>query len=281
MKINLRHALAGALCAALLTAGCGKSPELIMQQLAPDAPAGEGRPAAPVGDQPTPLLDRPPFGLYAEYPSRDTLKSLSTALLSPDGRYRAAITDQGLWIVRVDGTWLWQVPLPDVAAPKSTAPAQPAMSQPVLPPQPGMVQPGANQTAKPVTPLKATKYLGPLDWTPESTLLLRDDGGNWTEISPEASKVVLLPAALQGKEWITYSPDRKQVMYYAPGKAGKALWIAKADGTDPKFQGENVTGVWGPDGKPIITKVQPATPANSTQTGTSAVPLTQSGQYRQ
>lgn len=280
MKINLRQALAGALFAALLTAGCGKSPELIMQQLAPDAPAGEGRPPAPVGTQPTPLLDRPPFGLYAEYPSRDTLKSLATAALSPDGRYRAAITDQGLWITRVDGTWLWQVPLPEVAAPKSTAPAQPAMSQPVLPAQPNPTPTGTTTTAKPVTPVKSTKYLGPLDWTPQATLLLRDDAGNWVEISPESSRVVMLPAALQGKEWITFSPDRKQVMYYSPGKTGKQLFVAKADGTEPKLQGENVTGVWGTDGKPVITKVQPAAPTTGSQSGNTA-PLTQSGQYRQ
>ncbi|HWI52997.1 MAG TPA: hypothetical protein VNT01_12735 [Symbiobacteriaceae bacterium] len=246
----------GGLVLALLLAGCGKQPELMLQRLAPDAPAAEGLPPAPVAGAPTSLLDRPPFGLYATYPSRDTLTSLSTATLSPDGRYRAAITAQGLWLARVDGAWLWQVPLPEVAAPKPTAPGLPAMSQPVLPQQPGTVQPGAHQTA-PQTTTKATAYLGPLDWTPRSTLLLRDDTGTWAEIDPEACKVSLLPAALQGKEWITYSPDRKQVLYYTPGKTGKQLWQAQADGTKPILLGENVTGTWGPDGKPVVTKVQP------------------------
>lgn len=280
MKIKLRHALTIGLAAALLTAGCGKPPALMMQQLAPDAPAGEGQPPAPVGTQPTPLLDRPPFGLYAIYPNRDTLVALSTAPLSPDGRYRATITAQGLWIARVDGAWLWEVPLPDVAVPKPVTPTQPAMSQPVLPTQPGTAKPPAGQTVSPATASKATKYLGPLDWTSQATLLLRDDAGTWVEINPEASKVTKLPAALQGKEWITYSPDRKQVMYYAQGTKGPQLWIAKADGTEPKFQGDNVTGTWGADGKVIITKTQPASPGAASQTSNVNTPP-QPGQSRE
>ncbi|HYF91897.1 MAG TPA: hypothetical protein VD969_06600 [Symbiobacteriaceae bacterium] len=282
MKSPLRQTL---WCAVLLllTAGCSsKAPELMMPQLAPDAPAAAGLPPAPVGDAPTPLLDRPPFGLYAQYPGRDTLTTLSTARLSPDGRYRAAITDQGLWFARVDGAWLWQVPLPGAADPKpAQSPAQPAISQPVLPPQPGASPPGTAGQPKPPTGAKATKYVGPIDWTPRSTLLLRDDTGTWVEIDPEACKVTLLPQALQGKEWITYSPDRKQVMYYTPGKTGRQLWIAKADGTDARLQGENVTGFWGPDGKPVITKVQPA-PGAATVQGSAAADLErQPGQHRQ
>lgn len=258
MKILLRH-LFGCAAAALLLAGCGKPPELMLQRLAPDAPAAEGLPPAPVDGAPTPLLDRPPFGLYATAPSRETLQLLSTAPLSPDGRYRAALGAQGLWIARVDGAWLWQVPLPEMAEPKPTT-GQPPLSPPLIPqqPKPG-TGPGNNngaQTPTPPTARKATKYLGPLAWTPRDTLLMRDDTGTWVEIEPVAAKVTPLPAALQGKEWITYSPDRKQVLYYANGKTGKQLWIANADGTSPRLLGENVTGAWGPDGKPLVTKVQ-------------------------
>lgn len=273
MTINRNLAL-GCAALALLLAGCGKQPELMIQRLSPDAPAATGLPPAPVGDAPTPLVDRPPFGLYANYPSRATLTVLSTAKLSPDGRYRAALTDQGLWVARVDGAWLWQVPLPETAAPKQDAPTQPAMAQPVRPPEPGAPATTAAQPARPAA-TKATAYLGPVDWTAESTLLLRDDTGIWVEINPEASKVVLLPALLQGREWVTYSPDRKQVMYYTTGKTGKQLWVAKADGKDAKFLGENVTGTWGPDGKPVVTRVQPSTSTTAATPGNAAAELKQ------
>lgn len=266
MKILLRQ-LFGCAAAALLLAGCSKPPELMLQRLAPDAPAAEGLPPAPVGDAPTPLLDRPPFGLYAAAPSRETLQQLSTAPLSPDSRYRAAMGEQGLWIARVDGAWLWQVPLPETAVPKPT-PSQPALPQ--QPPAQTGTTPGKTtptQATKPSEAPKATKYLGPLDWTSRDTLLLRDDTGTWVEIDPEGAKVTLLPAALQGKEWITFSPDRKQVLYYANGKTGKQLWVANADGTKPTLLGENVTGTWGPDGKPVVTKVQVQTTATGGKPG--------------
>jgi len=261
MKILLRH-LFGCAAAALLLAGCGKPPELMLQQLAPDAPAAAGLPPAPVAGAPTPLLDRPPFGLYASDPTRETLQMLSTAPLSPDGRYRAIIGNEGLWIARVDGAWLWQVPLPEAAA-ANPATNQPGGTQPLLPlqPKPGATAGSTNASQPPNPPAapKATKYLGPLDWTSRDTLLMRDDTGTWAEVDPESATVKLLPAALQGKEWITFSPDRRRVLYYANGKTGKQLWVAKADGTEPKLLGENVTGTWGPDGNPVVTKIQPPT----------------------
>jgi hypothetical protein len=263
----------GLVLLALLVAGCGKPPELSMQKLASDAPAGDSLPPVPVGQAPTPLTDRTPFGLYANYPNRDTLETLSTAALSPSGRFRAAFTSQGLWIVRVDGAWLWQVPLPEPTEPPTTGQtgAQPGLAQPVIPPPtipPDTKAPTTPATtpAKPVNVPKATKYLGPLNWTAQSTLMLRDDANTWVEIDPDAAKITVLPAALQGKDWLIFSPDRKQVMYYTPGKTGKQLWIAKADGTEPKFLGENVEGSFDPAGKPVVTKVQPATPSPGAKT---------------
>jgi hypothetical protein len=255
----------------MLLTGCTKPPELMLQRLASDAPAAVGLPPAPVGNAPSPLLDRPSFGLYATSPSRETLQLLSTAPLSPDGRFRAAINEQGLWIARIDGAWLWQVPLPEAAAPPKTGTTTPGARQPGTAAQGAQTQP-----AKPATPTtahttKPIKYLGPLDWTQQVTLLMRDDTGTWVEIDPEAATVTLLPAALQGKEWLTYSPDRKQVLYYAPGKTGKQLWVANADGTKPVLLGENVTGIWGPDGKPVVTKVQTQATATGERAGDPTV----------
>lgn len=62
--------------------------------------------------QPYPPLvrsDSAPFGLYASPPDTQTLASLQNATLSPDGRFRAARTPQGIWVARVDREWHWQV----------------------------------------------------------------------------------------------------------------------------------------------------------------------------
>ena len=215
------------LAAALLLAGCGGSDERSLQRLSPDAPAATGLPPAPVADQATPLLGRAPFGLYANYPSNDTLTKLSTAPQSPDGRWRLAFTEQGLWLTRVDAAWLWQVP--------QAAPPQPTIKQ-------------------------GKEYVAPVSWLPNGNLLLRDDAGAWIEANPTSANVKLLPAALQGKEQLTFSPNGQQVLYYTPGKTGLQLWLAKADGTDPKLQGENVTGFWDATGKLVVQKSTAPTP---------------------
>jgi hypothetical protein len=248
-----------AVVSALLVAGCTKPPELMLQRLSPDAPAAQGFPAPPLDGQPTPLGDRPPFGLYANYPSNDTLKQLSTGTLSPDGRFRFAFTQQGVWITRLDGAWLWQVPLPGEG---KTAPSGPAVSQ---------LPPGTSVATKPPTPpvtppaVKATKYIGPGDWTPQGTLLLRDETGVWIEAAPATTYVTPLPQPLQGKESISFSPDGKQVLYYTPGKTGRQLWQAAADGAAPTLLGENLTGYWGKDGKPQMQKNTVVQPGSSTK----------------
>lgn len=243
--INLRTAALTAV-AALLLAGCSKPPELMLQKLSPTTPAAEGFPALPLDGEKTPLGAKAPFGLYANYPSNDTLERLSTGTLSPDGRFRFAFTDQGVWVTRADGAWIWQVPLPD----EGTAAAQPA--SPAQAQQPSTTQ--AGKPATPPPPPKGTKYVGPTDWTPRNTLLLRDDMGTWIEAAPWTTQVTLLPQPLQGKEGIEFSPDGKQVIYYAPGKTGKQLWLAGADGANPKLQGENVTGFWDKTGKLQVQK---------------------------
>lgn len=231
------------LALALISAGCGKPPELMLQRLDPKAPAASGMPATPSPEQPVPLTERLPFGLYANYPSRDTLERLSLGELSPDGRYRAAMTDQGAWVTRIDGAWLWQMELP--------APG----TQPAAPPPPAT--PGSRPLAVPPAPviIQGTTFAGALKWTPRNTLLVQDDVGTWYEAAPAAARVTPLPAALQGKGELIFSPDGKQVMYYVTVKTAKQLWVVNIDGTNARLLGENVTGRWGPDGKPVVEKI--------------------------
>jgi hypothetical protein len=233
----------------LLAGGCSHRPALMMQHLSADAPAAAGLPAVPDPGQPSPLLQRPTFGLYADTPSHDTLIRLSSGILSPDGRYRAAATVQGVWVARLDGAWLWQVPLPDGNT--SSPPPAPAP------------QPGKQQGSTP-SPRKATRYVGLPEWTSRNTLLLQDDTGTWVEADPYLTRVTVLPSLLQGKEGLMFSPDGKQVAYYTPGKTGKQLWVAKADGTDAKLIGENLIGFWGKDGKLETQKqVAPQAPGST------------------
>jgi hypothetical protein len=230
-----------ALAAALLLMGCSKPPEVMLQRLDPEAPAASGLPSAPLGNQPSPLLDRPPFGLYAEYPSSDTLTLLSSGTLSPDGRFRAALTTQGLWVARKDGAWLWQVPVP--GADKPAAPVGPPLVQPATPPAP---PPAA----------AATSYIGPLQWTSHNTLLLRDNTGTWVETTPETARVNVLPQALQGKEALQFSPDGKQVLFSILKATGRELWVSNADGSKPQYLGVNVIGTWDPTGKVSVAKAE-------------------------
>jgi hypothetical protein len=270
--------------AALLLAGCSKPPEVILQRLSPEAPAAAGLPPSPVGEEPTPLVDRPPFGLYAIYPDRDTLTSLSIGTLSPDNRFRAALTAQGLWVTRKDGAWLWQVPLPGEAnAPsligptaQTGAPAGQTVptvqtTQAATPAQPGK--------PAPPPPPKSTKYVGPLRWTSQNTLLMRDEMGTWVTCNPETAMVTVLPQALQGKEELLFSPDGKLVIFFIPTKAGRELWMSNADGSKPKYLGVNVTGAWDPKGQPVVQKA--TTPAPGTLTPTDLAPDLRVGPGRQ
>lgn len=210
-----------------------------MVEIDPKAPAAAGYPALPLPEQPSPLTERPPQGLYAGEPSPDTLARLSTGTLSPDGRFRMAMTAEGAWVARVDGAWLWEIQLP--APPPPKPPEPPTHGGPLPPPLP---------------PPPAPKVVGSLQWTPQSTLLFIDSNGLWQEASPATNLVTPLPAALQGTTGLVFSPDGRQVLYYK----GRALFTALRDGSQPKLVGENLTGYWTPDGRLMtVTAGQPGT----------------------
>lgn len=243
--------------ALLLLTGCNKPSALVLTHLDPSAPAASGYPARPLPDQPSPLTERNPFGLFTDAPSAETIAALATAQVSGDGRYRASITTQGAWVNRVDGAWFWQIKLASTAA---TPPAPPT--------KPGQTQPNATQPAQTTTPPPMIQHtVRALQWTGRSQLLLRDESGTWLLANPDSATVTALPAALQGKQAIAFSPDGTQVLYYAPGKGGDELFVANADGSKPVSKGVNVTAYWDENGKlqiqqgkaPSLTK-PPAAP---------------------
>lgn len=238
-----RHLLL-ALALASLLVGCNGPQAVTMQHLDPASPGGAGLPAAPAWNAPAALAQRPPFGLYAQTPSSDTLSTLASGVLSPDGRYRAAVTGQGLWVARVDGAWLWEVPLaePPAPAPAPAATTATDAAKTTTPPTPAPL------------PAKPIKFVGTPQWTPGNTILIQDDTGNWDLANPDRVEIHALPALLQGKESPQFSPDGQQVLYYTAGKAGQQLWVARADGTAAKLMGENVIGNWNASGKLVVTK---------------------------
>lgn len=243
----------------LLLGGCGQPQSLQLQRLDPKAPAANGLPALPLKDQPSPLTVRAPFGLYAEAPTSDTLDRLAIGPVSPDGRFRAALTDQGVWVARVDGAWLWQVELPPL-------PVAPTANN-------DKKKTTADKNKTQATPPKATRVVSNPAWTFRGSLVFQDDTGRWLEADPVTASVGLAPADLQGKEIISFSPDGKRVLYYVTTKTAKQLWVANANGSQPKFLGENMTGSWDEKGNPVATKIptpQPPATAGTPQTGAAA-----------
>ena len=243
-----------ALAALALTAGCGRQTQTQMMRLDPKAPAASGLLLAPEPGQPSPLLQRPPFGLYAHYPSDDTLKALSTGTLSPDGQFRFAMTAQGLWVARADAAWLWQVelPAPPAAPPDPKATTDPkAATPPADPTKPAAVAPEAQ---------KPRTLVGFPQWTNRGRLLLQDSANTWYEADPVTGTVRPLPAVFNGARGLTPSPDGTQVFYYLDGKTGRQLWTAKADGTNPKLVGENLIAQWDPVKGTLLTQASAPTP---------------------
>ena len=228
----------------LLLTGCSQSQSLLLQRLDPASPAAKGLAPLPAQDEPTPLTGRPSFGLYAAPPTPATLSVLANGRISPDGLYRAAMTEQGAWIARIDGAWLWQLELP----PPPPPPAPPAQPGP-RPPAPESLPPA--------------NVVLPLVWTSRNTLMFQDENGYWHEARPERAVITQLPAAFQGKRDLDFSPDGKQVLYATNVSGGQQLWVAAADGTNPKILGENVIGFWGPDGKPVVRQKSTQTPSTS------------------
>ncbi len=157
-------------CVALLTVGCAKPPVARLPHLAAEAPASHGLPPLPLPGRPTPLQEKAPFGLYADAPSADTLARLSTGTLSPDGRFRVALTAQGVWVARIDGAWIWKMSLP----------APPVADRP---------EGRQVQAPAPVEPLR---------WTNRGDLLFPDQTGAWYLADPLTTSVKPLPAAPEG-----------------------------------------------------------------------------------
>lgn len=258
------HLIPLGLTLALWLTGCSQPADLLPpDRLDPAAPAASSLPAVPGPDEPAPLASRPPFGLYAEAPTADTLAQLSQGTLSPDQRFRAALTQQGTWIARVDAAWLWQIQLP---APTTPATTQTPTSPPADTGQAGTTAPTATPAAPPA--------IASLAWTPRATLLLRDAGGTWWEANPVWATASQLPAALQGKEELQFSPDGSKVLYYTAGTAGRQLWVAAADGSGARLLGTNVVGSWSPEGEPVVEKLPPVAPPAGTPAGQATTPGT-------
>jgi hypothetical protein len=272
---------AGALLALLaLLAGCSSAPPAKRPQLAPNSAATIAYPPLPAPDQPAPLDAQHTFGLYDEKPSAATVEALSRGTSSPDGRFRAAFTDQGAWIVRADGAWYWQIMLPaQVAPPPQTAPGrtgqtgQPGQTGQVG--QPGQAKPGA--TGEPSAPGKPTapgqpgaqaqpgaKPAALGAWTPAGRLLVQAVSGLWFEADPLTATVTPLAPFWQGRTGLQVSPDDKQVLYTQPGPKGPQVWVANRDGSKPTLVADNATAVWGPDNRPVITKLPEPTPPPKT-----------------
>ncbi|HEY3367117.1 MAG TPA: hypothetical protein VGK74_18845 [Symbiobacteriaceae bacterium] len=239
-----RLAAWGVAALALVAVGCNKPQGLVLQHLDPEAPAAAGLPARPAPDQPAPLTERPPFGLYAETPARDTLTALATGTSSPGDRFRAALTAQGAWVARVDGAWLWQIQLPDAA---------PAPGTPTVPAPPA--KPDSEKPNVKPAPAAGPATVKSIEWTVRGTLLIQDSKGLWLEADPEHARVTALPAGLQGKEVVAFSPDGKQVLYYVNDKAGKQLWSANADGSKPTYLGVGLAWSWNEQGKLVVAKI--------------------------
>lgn len=108
MPIPVKWTLPLALLALFVT-GCGEPSHPQVRQMDPVAPAAAGFAPVALPGQPSAIADQTPFGLYATSPTLDTITNLAIGTLSPSGQFRAALTEQGIWIARVDGAWLWQV----------------------------------------------------------------------------------------------------------------------------------------------------------------------------
>lgn len=236
MKPSYRIAMG--LVLPLLLAGCGGAAGSEMDRLDPKAPAATGLPATPSPDEPVPLEERPPFGLYAEAPTAETLKALSYGKPSPDQRFRAAVTEQGAWVARVDAAWLWQVQLPE--------------------PEPAIQQNDEEKAAdKEPAPPAPTPVAVDVSWMPPDILLVQDQTGAWWRADPDWTTITKGPAAFQGKDEITFSPSGARMLYYTSSDKGRQLWVANADGNGAKLLGVNVAGSWSPEGEPVVTPLTP------------------------
>jgi len=254
---------AALILAALAIAGCARTgPAETPQEFGidPAAPVAAGHAALPLPGEPTPLQGRALSGLYATPPSADTLAALSTAPVSPDGMYRAVLEDGAIWITRIDGAWLWQVALPPVAAPPAGETGQGAGGQGTGQQAAagqgagGQAAAGQGVDGQPLVDPADLRPVAPIQWTPRSTLLFRDTAQRWLEADPDTALVTPLSAFLTGVADLTPSPDGSQVLFYKENR----LYIARWDGSEPQFIGENLVGHWDSSGQ-LVTEKRPET----------------------
>jgi hypothetical protein len=261
-------------------AGCGSATPPQQEGAATVNPhALAGYPPLPAQGEPAPLTSTP-FGLFSTPPSPATIAALSTGVTSPDGRFRAALTDQGAWIVRIDGAWYWQVELTTVAPPPAQAGQRPPANGQSAPttgqsaPTTGQQaatgqQPPAGQAGlAPATATQTAVAVG--GWTPASQLLVQAHTGAWYEADPLTATVTPLAPFWQGRSNLLLSPDGKQILYSQPGPKGPQVWVANKDGSRPTLVADNATAVWGADNKPVVTKLpEPVAPTAPRQSGTT------------
>lgn len=249
-----------------LLAGCGSaSPPQTAETPVIKAQVLGGYPPLPTGDEPSPLNTANLFGLYAAPPSVATVEALAKGLTSPDGRFRTALTDQGAWIVRIDGAWYWQIELTTVT-PNGQSTAQGAAGNQTVGPASQQQQLGSQAgqaLAAPVQTQVATALGG---WTPAGQLMILTSTGAWFEANPLTATVTPLAPFWQGRVGLLVSPDEKQILYNQTGPKGPQVWVANKDGSRPTLVVDNGTAVWGADGKPVVTKLPDPTPVKPTGT---------------
>jgi hypothetical protein len=233
----------------VLMAGCGSASPPVLGSQTTSAHALAGYPPLPPADQPA-SFPAQPFGLFASAPTPATLTTLARGVTSPDGRFRAALTAQGAWAVRVDGAWFWQIELPVMTpAITSAKPGGQAGTPTAAGAQAGQSAAQLGQT--PAPPTQAATGLG--GWTPLSHLLVQAPDGSWFDADPLTATVTPLAPLWQGRTGLQVSPDGKQILYSQTGPKGPQVWLANIDGTRPTLLADNATATWGLDGKPAIT----------------------------
>lgn len=250
-----------------LLAGCGSaSPPETAETPVIKAQVLGGYPPLPGAGEPSPLSTANLFGLYATPPSAATVEALAKGVTSPDGRFRTALSDQGAWIVRIDGAWYWQIELTTVT-PNGQSTAQGAAGNQTAGPgtQQQQLGPQAGQTAlAPPVQTQAAATLG--GWTPAGQLLIQATTGAWFEANPLTATVTPLAPFWQGRVGLLVSPDDKQILYGQTGPKGPQVWVANKDGSRPTLVADNATAVWGPDSKPVVTKLPDREPVKPTGT---------------
>jgi hypothetical protein len=100
--------------------------------------------------------------------------------------------------------------------------------------------------------------VGPIQWTPDSNLALRDSAGLWWAANPTTTLVSPMTPAFQGATGLTFSPDGSKVFFYK----GTQLITAMRDGSQPKLVGDNLVGSWAANG--TLQTAKKAPPAGAT-----------------